>query len=124
MKVKYLDLEEILRIHYQLIEDFGGSHGIRDQNRLKSVLEAPKMSVFGQEQYPDIYLKAAVYLRNIIADHPFLNGNKRTALTVCGIFLARNGKPIRVSPKLLEDFTVSIAVNHTTIEEIAQWLKG
>src|ERR1039458_1499006 len=90
MKTKYITLEEILRLHFQVIEDFGGSHGVRAEGRLKSVVQAPQQVVFGEEQYSSLYEKAAVYLRNIIGDHPFSGGNKRTAVTVCGIFLARN----------------------------------
>src|SRR5579863_7211340 len=99
MKTQFLSLEEILRLHYQVIEDFGGSHGVRDEGRLKSVVQASKQVVFGQEQYPALYDKAAVYLRNIIGDHPFSDGNKRTAITVCGIFLARNKIGLKADPK-------------------------
>lgn len=67
--------------------------------------------------------KAAVYLRNIIGDHPFSDGNKRTAVTVCGIFLARNHKTMTAVPKNLESFTVKVATEHLSIEEIAAWLE-
>jgi len=59
---KYLALEEILRLHYQVITDFGGSHGVRDERRLESVEAAPKQEVFGAEQYESVFEKAAVYL--------------------------------------------------------------
>jgi death-on-curing protein len=124
MKIKYLSLEEILRLHFQVIEDFGGSHGIRDEGRLKSVVNAPKQIAFGQEQYPSLYDKAAVYLRNIIGDHPFSDGNKRTAITVCGIFLTRNGASIIVEPQKLEFFAVQVATEHLDIKEIASWLEA
>ena len=124
MSLVYLSLEEILRLHFQLIEDFGGSHGVRDEGRLKSVIEAQKQVVFGQDQYPPIYDKAAVYLRNTIGDHPFIDGNKRTALTVCGIFLKRNGRNIVTEQKELENFTVKVATDHLEINEIATWLKS
>ncbi|HUD07212.1 MAG TPA: type II toxin-antitoxin system death-on-curing family toxin [Candidatus Saccharimonadales bacterium] len=124
MTFKYLSLEEILRLHFQVIEDFGGSHGIRDEGRLESVAKAPPQSVFGKDQYPTIYGKAAVYLRNIIGDHPFTDGNKRTALTVCAILLRRHGHIINASPKDLEDFTVTVATDHLSIEEISAWLKA
>jgi death on curing protein len=124
MNLKYISLEEILRLHFQLIEDFGGSHGVREENRLKSVVEAPKQMVFGKEQYPSAYEKAAVYARNIIGDHPFSDGNKRTAITVCGIFLMRNGKKLTATPKDLEDLAIKIAINHLEVKEIADWLKG
>jgi death-on-curing protein len=116
-------VEDILRIHFQLIEDFGGSHGVRDEGRLKSLIGAPFQEVFGQQQYPDVFNKAAVYLRNTIADHPFIDGNKRTAITICGIFLARNKVNLTADQKELEDFVVSIAVEHLAIDQITDWLK-
>jgi death on curing protein len=123
MKFKYLSLEEILRLHFQLIEDFGGSHGVRDEGRLKSVIEAPKQIIFGTEQYPSVFEKASVYLRNIIGDHPFSDGNKRTAITVNAIFLKRNGVSLSAFPTELEDFTVKVATDHLEIKEIANWLR-
>ncbi|HTB49297.1 MAG TPA: type II toxin-antitoxin system death-on-curing family toxin [Verrucomicrobiae bacterium] len=119
-----MSLEEILRLHFQVIEDFGGSHGIRDEGRLKSVVQALKQIAFGQEQYPSLYEKAAVYLRNIIGDHSFTDGNKRTALTVCGIFLARNNIVLNADLKDLENFTIQVATDHLGIDEIATWLKA
>ncbi len=121
--IEYLSLEEILRLHFQVIEDYGGSHGVRDEGRLISVIDAPRLEVFGVEQYPSIYEKAAVYLRNIIGDHSFTDGNKRTAVTVSGVFLARNGIRLTTSPKELEDFTIRIAVEHLEIPKIADWIK-
>jgi len=123
MSVKYLSLEEILRLHFQVIEDFGGYHGVRDEGRLMSVVDAPKLEVFGVEQYPSIHKKAAVYFRNIIGDHPFTDGNKRTAVTACGIFLHRNNKQLIASQKELEDFTLIVANKHLEITEIAEWLE-
>lgn len=122
--MKYLSLEEILRLHFQVIEDFGGSHGIRDESRLKSLVKSPKQEVFGQEQYPTLYEKAAVYIRNIIGDHPFSDGNKRTGITTAGVFLLRNGTKLTATPKELEDFAVKVAVNKLDVPEIAKWLKS
>src|SRR5580698_3135301 len=119
MRVSYVSAEEILRLHYQVIADFGGAHGVRDVERLKSVAVAPKQAVFGLGQYPSLWDKAAVYLRNIIGDHPFVDGNKRTALTVCGLFLARNGLKLTVEPSELENFIIEVATGHLDIREIA-----
>lgn len=123
MKIKYLTLEEILRLHFQVIEDFGGPHGVRDEGRLDSVVKAPAQNIFGKDQYILPHDMAAVYLRNIIGDHPFFDGNKRTALTVCAIFLSRNGYIIKADPKALENFTLTVATDHPSIEEISHWLK-
>lgn len=122
--MNYLSFEEIIRLHFQIIQDYGGSHGVRDENRLEAVTNAPQQSIFGKDQYPAIYEKAAVYLRNIVGDHPFVDGNKRTAVTVCGIFLIMNGKLFTTSPEILEDFVVSIAVDRLDVPAIAEWLSG
>lgn len=124
MKLQYLSSEEILRLHFQIIEDYGGSHGVRDEGRLKSIIAVPKQHVFGREQYPTLFEKAAVYLRNIIGDHPFIDGNKRTALIVCGVFLGRNDAALVTAPKDLESFTVRVATEHLSIEVIAEWFKA
>ena len=123
MKTLYLTVEEILFLHHAIIEDFGGSHGVRDENRLLSVVQAPRQQVFNKELYATIHEKAAVLLRNIIGDHPFVDGNKRTAITVCGVFLARNNYLLTCKPKELEDFAVRVAVEHLTVEQITLWLK-
>ena len=120
----YLALEEILRLHFQIIEDFGGLHGVRDEGRLQSVVAAPGQIVFGQEQYTTVFKKAAVYMRNIIADHPFVDGNKRTAVTSCTIFLMRNGRRLVASPVELEDFAVRVATDHLDVQAIAVWLEA
>lgn len=112
-----------MRLHFQVIEDYGGSHGVRDDGRLKSVVKAPAQIIFGETQYATIYDKAAAYLGNIIRDHPFSDGNKRTALTVCAIFLSRNGHVFIANPRLLEDFVVRVATDHLSIAEISAWIK-
>jgi death-on-curing protein len=120
----YISLEEILRLHYQVIKDFGGSHGVRDEGRLDSVVKVPMQIVSSTEQYPTVFDKAAVYFRNIIGDHPFADGNKRTAVTVSAIFLMRNGYELKASQSELEDFTISVATQKLTIAEIAVWFES
>jgi death on curing protein len=123
MAIKYLSVEEILLLHYKVIEDFGGSHGVRDENRLKSVEAMPKQEVFGKELYPTIYEKAAVYIRSIIGDHPFSDGNKRSGITVAAVFLMRNKVDLSATNKELEDFAVQVAVEKLDVPKIANWLQ-
>lgn len=120
--IRYLELSEILQLNVAVIADFGGIQGIRDLSRLKSLVESPKQNIFGQEQYKTIHEKAVAYLRNCISDHPFLDGNKRTAVTCSAIFLSLNNVRLTASPKELEDFAVKIAVDHLSVEQIADWL--
>lgn len=122
--MKYLNLEDLLRLHFEIIEDFGGSHGVRDEGRVQSVIAAPAQEVFGEEQYPSVHEKAAVYVRNIIADHPFVDGNKRSAITCAGIFLMQNRHQLTATPKELEDFAVQVAVEHLEVPVVVAWLKA
>ena len=122
--MKYLSLEELLLLHFKIVEDYCGSHGVRDEGRLESALAAPAQEVFGEALYPTIFEKAAVYLRALIADHPFVDGNKRTAVTIAVIFLNRNAFQLTATPRELEDFAVQVAVEHLEIPVIAAWLKA
>lgn len=119
----YFDEESLLLAHYKLIERFGGSHGVRDIERVRSALSAPKQHVFGKEQYPSLFDKAAVYIRNIIGDHPFVDGNKRTGMTAGLMFLSKNGVKVALEKKELEDFAVKVAIDKLGVEQIAAWLK-
>ncbi len=121
--IRYLEIDEILELHFWIIEDFGGSHGVRDELGLKSLVAAPRTVVFGEEQYVSVHEKAAVYLRNCIADHIFTDGNKRTAVTITGIFLARNGWRMTAAAVELENFAVRAATDHLDIDAIADWLE-
>ena len=121
--MKYINAEEILLIHYQLIERYGGSHGVRDLERIKSVQNAPAQHVFGQEQYPSMFEKAAIYARNIITDHPFIDGNKRTGITTAAMFLKKNGFKPKAKTGEFEKIAIEIAVNKLELQVIADWLE-
>lgn len=121
--MNYPTVEQALFIHYRLIEETGGSHGVRDISLLQSALARP-MATFGQtDLYPDIFTKAAALMHSLIKNHPFIDGNKRTAITTASIFLIRNGYKISASNKELERFTLKVASTYTEIQEIAKWFK-
>ena len=84
--MKYLTLEEILQIHDNLIEQFGGESGIVDMNKLDFIVSKV------QSSKGDTYRKAAMLMHDIISTHPFIDGNKRTAVETAKIFLRENGK--------------------------------
>lgn len=119
----YLSESEILLAHFKLVERYGGSHGVRDVGRIRSVVEAPQQAVFGAEQYPDLFEKAAVYARNIIGDHPFNDGNERTGITVAIMFLRQNAQKFSAKKGELEDFAVRVATDHLDVPAIADWLR-
>ncbi len=122
--MKAFTVEDLLLLHFKIIDDFGGSHGVRDEGRLHSAIAAPWQEVFGDPLYLTIFDKAAVYIRSVIADHPFVDGNKRTAITLGSLLLMRNNHMLTATSEELEDFAVQVAVEHLEIPVIAAWLKA
>jgi death-on-curing protein len=121
--MEYLSAEDILQIHHAVIEETGGSHGLRDLHLLLSAVELPRQQAFGKELYPGIFTKAAVYVRNIIFSHPFVDGNKRTAMASGAIFLVDNGYEFRAKAGEVEAFALKVIMKKLPLEEIAEWLK-
>ena len=123
--MKFLVVDDLSIIHIQIIDASGGSQGVRDIGRLEAALAAMQQEVFGQELYATIFEKAAVLLRGIIADHPFVDSNKRTGTMSALIFLNLNNYDTSsLTDKELEDFAVQVAVEHLEIPVIAAWLKA
>lgn len=121
--MKWLALADLELIHLQIIDASGGSQGVRDRGRLESALAAMQQEAFGQELHPTIFEKAAVLLRGIIADHPFVDGNKRSGIMAALIFLNLNSyDTAQIKDSELEDFAVQVAVEHLEVAEIAKWL--
>jgi death-on-curing protein len=121
--MRYLTATQILLIHSMLIDEYGGSHGVRDHATLLSLEHLPAQSAFGKELYPTVFHKAAVYARNIITAHPFLDGNKRTGITAASVFLENNGYTAHAKDGEIEAYAVHIARSKPNLEEIAAWLK-
>jgi death-on-curing protein len=125
--IKYLTTDQILRLHDALVEKFGGLLGIRDHNLLLSCVESPKMALAGKDLYPSVYDKAGVYLFNIVCNHPFNDGNKRTGASAALLFLQINKAciPFDFSPRnmVYENFVVKVARSKTTKEKIAYFLE-
>ena len=121
----YLTVDDLGVIHLQVIDASGGSQGIRDVGRLESAIAAPRQEAFGESLYPSIFEKAAVLLRAIIADHLFVDGNKRTGMMSALVFLNLNGQDTTaLTDKELEDFAVQVAIEHLDIPTIAAWLRA
>ncbi len=121
--VNYLTKEQLLLIHSIVVDETGGAHGVRDHGRLLSIEAAPRQFVFGKELYPTVFLKAAVYAREIISTHPFVDGNKRTGMTASGVFLEQNGHVLTAKEGEIEHYALKIVHNKLDIPPIAVWLK-
>lgn len=122
----YLTREEIITMHDIILKETGGFPGILHLDRLESLEVMPGMVIYGRELYPDIFFKAAVYVREINGSggHIFIDGNKRTSLSALAEFLKRNSYTIdHVDNSELENFALEVAKG-LSFEEIVGWIKN
>jgi death-on-curing protein len=90
MRLTFLSFAEILEIHEDQLERYGGESGIRDVGLLKSALSMPSAAYGGEFLHSDIYEMAAAYIFHIVQNHPFVDGNKRTGAVAALVFLILN----------------------------------
>ena len=120
--MRRLSKEQILLLHTQLIEEFGGSDGVRDYNLLDSALETPFQSFAGEELYPTIQAKAARLGYGLIKNHTMLDGNKRIGAHAMLVFLALNGIEMKYTQKELYETVLSVAAGSLEYEDLLQWV--
>lgn len=113
---------QILFLHHRLIATIGGSHGIRDLGALQAAAARPQATFDGVELYPDLFAKAASLFESLIRSHPFVDGNKRTAVAAAGLLLLRNGFRLAASQDDLYAFTMRMATGTAGQTEARQWL--
>jgi death-on-curing protein len=121
---RFLTISEVMEIHDQEISTAGGLPGVRDVKALESALGAPQASFSGQFCM-DIFEMAAAYINSIALNHPFLDGNKRTALATSLTFLFMNGYEIdEHDDGELADKTLDLVARKITKSDLAQYLKS
>jgi death-on-curing protein len=121
--MNYLAEEEIQAINQVVIEETGGSIGVREPGLLASIAQKPGAGFGGEDLYPDIFLKTAVLYEAIVNYHVFIDGNKRTGFAAMARFLAINSYGIKVTDKEIEEFTIGIALKQQDLADIAEWIK-
>ena len=120
--VEYLDLEDVLDIAREVV---GSDVVVRDYGLLDSAVARPRASVFGQDAYPDLHLKAAALMQSLARNHALVDGNKRLAWTACRTFLAVNAQWIRAPEDERFDFVIGVATGAMPgLEEIAEQLRS
>jgi death-on-curing protein len=120
----YLNPQQILFIHYRLIETTGGSHGVRDLGALQAAAARPRATFAGDDLYPELFAKSAALLESVIKNHPFVDGNKRTPITAAGIFLQRNGCRLDASQEDLYLFTMAMATGRGGVKDAEDWFRA
>ncbi|MEU6007767.1 type II toxin-antitoxin system death-on-curing family toxin [Streptomyces sp. NPDC047453] len=110
----YLSAEDVLAIAELAVDD--QKVIVRDAGLLESAVHRPSASMFGQEAYADLYDKAAALLQSLAINHPFVDGNKRTAWTSCVVFLALNNVQLRPDINAAERLVIDVATG--ALEEV------
>ncbi len=120
--MRYLTLPEVLRLHQRILQQSGGSAGLRDLGGLESAIAQPRMTVAGEEAYPSLEGKAAALCYSLVNNHPFLDGNKRVGHAAMEVFLVLNGMEISAGVDDQERVILSVAASRMRREELAAWL--
>ncbi|MEX2012795.1 MAG: type II toxin-antitoxin system death-on-curing family toxin, partial [Candidatus Levyibacteriota bacterium] len=123
MSTSFLTLEQIIVIHEDQADRYGGSRGIRDLALLESAVFRPQSSFGGEELYLSTFDKAASLVHSLLLNHPFVDGNKRTATASMLVFLELNQIELEVKQEELEKVMLGIESKKMGLEEIAQWIK-
>ena len=119
---QWLDKKRVLSIHSYQIARFGGQTGIRDERLLESALDKPLNLYHYSQMCPDITALAASYAYGIARNHPFLDGNKRTAFVACRLFLIKNGFELTATKAERYETILRLAEGLLSEQKLADWL--
>ena len=116
----YPTVAEAIEIHRQLIEEFGGAHGLRDKGRLEAALFRPQMGY-----YNNLLEEAAALMESLANNHAFLDGNKRVSFALTDTFLRVNGFYLEVDPRSAPKFiTEAIGRGEFRFNPIREWISS
>lgn len=121
--VRFLDIEEVILIHNSLIKRFGGRLPMHDFILLHSAVERPKATFVGKDLYLSVFEKATALIQSMILNHPFDDGNKRTAITSCASFLFMNRWKLKLPVEESVQFTLDIDSHKFSFGQTVVWLK-
>lgn len=117
-------VEAVKAIHREVLQAHGGSAGIRDESLLDSAVAAPQASMMGQPMFREPMEVAAAYLFYLCRNHPFIDGNKRTALATCLVFLSENGylSQEKLDADIWEQLVLDVAASRIDRDETTKRL--
>jgi death-on-curing protein len=120
----FLTLAEIIEIHKDQVERYGGDSGIRDLGLLQSALAQPEASFAGEWLHKDLFEMASAYAYHLCQNHPFIDGNKRVALATALVFLELNGVTVKDPKGKLLDAMLKMATGELKKPGFAEILRG
>ena len=124
MEPTFLTLDEVVVIHRDQIEHYGGSFGVRDWRLLKSAIAMPAAAFGGQYLHADVYEMAAAYLYHVVQNHPFIDGNKRVGAVAADVFLALNNMQLVAKEDDYAGLVLSVAGGDTSKSAVAEFFRA
>lgn len=124
MQPEFLDVGDVLQIHADQLERYGGLSGVRDLGLLESAVSMPWASYAGEFLHGDLFAMAAAYLFHITRNHPFLDGNKRTGAASALVFLDLHGIEVTASDDALYDLVIGVATGTAGKDAVEQFLRA
>lgn len=123
--MRYITYQYVIELHDDLIDEYGGRKGILNEGLLRSALEMPKARFDGKDLHRTIFDKTAAYLFHMIQNHPFVDGNKRTASMAAMIFFASNYKKgFTIFDVEYQELILGVAQGLVTKKEIAKFFRA
>lgn len=122
--ISYITFEYTLKIHDELIREYGGRLGVLNEGLLKSALEMPKAQFNGKDLHRTVFDKTSAYLFHLIQNHPFVDGNKRTASMIAMVFFASNFHgSFSIFENDYQDMILGVAQGSVSKKEIASFFR-
>ena len=118
-----LQIEDVLEVHHDQIELYGGSTGVRDMGLLDSAVKAPAATAFGEMLHKNVFELAAAYLYYLVKNHAFIDGNKRVGLASALLFLDLNGIDINVDSETLSAMVLAVATDQLDKAGVADFFR-
>jgi len=119
---RWLSVEEILRLHEIQIQRYGGRPGVRDEGLLESAVLRPRNQLH-YDPVANVVDLGATYVIALSANHPFFDGNKRTAFYAMAVFLEMNGLPLRASESDATRAMLDLAAGASSPDEFKNWVR-
>lgn len=124
MQIDFLRVDEVLAIHQDQIERYGGGEGLRDPGLLISAVEMPRATFDSAFLHRHLFEMAAAYLFHLVQNHPFVDGNKRTGAATALVFLDLNGVDMNIPDDVLVDLVLAVANGAADKTAIAETLRS
>jgi death-on-curing protein len=124
VEVAFLTLEEVVAIHRDQFERYGGSLGVRDRALLQAAVAMPAVTFGGQYLHSDLHEMAAAYLFHIVLNHPFVDGNKRVGAVAADVFLALNNTQLIANQDDYAELVLSISRGEASKSDAAAFFRA